>query len=186
MLAFTYKNFDGVVPEPGVLTSLDKELLEMIEGGFESVARELEAVHMRAALGEAMRLAGEVNRYLDQTAPWATIKQDRQAAARAVYTALRAIDSLKILLSPFLPFTSEKLHGYFGYTTPLFGTQGVETISDSLGEHQALRYYDENATGKWEPSQLEPGRALNRPQPLFKKLDPSIVESERARLGNPA
>lgn len=186
VLAFTYKNFDGVVPEPGELTSLDKELLEMIEGGFESVARELEAVHMRAALGEAMRLAGEVNRYLDQTAPWATIKQDRQAAARAVYTALRAIDSLKILLSPFLPFTSEKLHGYFGYTTPLFGTQGVETISDSLGEHQALRYYDENATGKWEPSQLEPGRALNRPQPLFKKLDPSIVESERARLGNPA
>ena len=63
-----------------------------MEDGFETVARELEAVHLRAALGEAMRLAGEVNRYLDQTAPWSAIKTDRQAAARAVYVALRAIE----------------------------------------------------------------------------------------------
>ena len=127
------------------------------------MAAEMEAVHLRAALGEAMRLAGEVNRYLDQTAPWTAIKTDRQAAARAVYTALRAIDSLKILFAPFLPHTSEKLHGFFGYTTPLFGTQGVETRSDSLGEHSVLRYHAKRRPGKWEPSQLQPGQVLNQP-----------------------
>ena len=150
------------------------------------MARELEAVHLRAALAECMRLASEVNRYLDQTAPWAAIKTDRQAAARAVYVALRAINSLKILFAPFLPHTSEKLHTFFGGTAPLFGTQSIDTISDELGEHRVLRYHGEGAAGKWEPSQIQPGLALNQPGPLFKKLEPKIIEEERARLGKPA
>jgi len=186
VLSFTYKNFNGQVPDPGELTPIDQELLQAVEGGFESVARELEAVRLRAALGEAMRLASEVNRYLDQTAPWTAIKTDRQAAARAVYVALRAIDSLKILFAPFLPHTSERLHTFFGNTAPLFGTQKVETIHDNLGEHRALMYDGSTATGKWQPSQIQPGQALNQPAPLFKKLDVKIVEEERARLGHPA
>ena len=165
---------------------MDTELLKTVEDGFETVARELEAVHLRAALGEAMRLAGEVNRYLDQTAPWSAIKTDRQAAARAVYVALRAINSLKMMFAPFLPFTSEKLHIALGYTQPLFGTQYTETITDSLGEHTVLRYNGESATGRWEPSPLKPGQPLQPPQPLFKKLDVKIVEEERAKLGKPA
>jgi methionyl-tRNA synthetase len=184
VLSFTYKHWEGVVPDPGELTKLDLDLLAVVEGGFETVAKELNAVHLRSALGEAMRLASEVNRYLDQTAPWAAIKTDRQAAARAVYTALKAIDSLKILLAPFLPFTSQRLHGFFGYEGQLFGEQSTETIRDAVGEHLALRYHPEGATGHWQPSQLEPGRQLNQPGPLFKKLDISIVAEERARLGS--
>ena len=125
VLAFTYKNFDGKVPDPGPLTGDDEALLKQVEDGFQSVAQEMEAVHLRAALGEAMRLATEVNRYLDFTAPWQSIKTDRQAAARSVYTAIRAIDSIKLMLAPFLPHTSEKLHIYLGYTRPLFGTQAT-------------------------------------------------------------
>ena len=140
-------------------------------------------MHLRAALDEAMRLATEVNKYLDTTAPWFEIKTDKAAAARSIYTALRAIDSLKILFAPFLPFTSERLHTYLGYDQPLFGEQSVETLEDSLGEHPVLRYHPEKATGRWEPSQLQPGQPLRQPQPLFRKLDPGIVEEERARLG---
>jgi methionyl-tRNA synthetase len=42
------------------------------------------------------------------------------------------------------------------------------------------------ATGEdlWEPLELEPGKTFRKPSPLFKKLDASIVEEERARLGN--
>ncbi len=130
-----------------------------------------------------MRLAGEVNRYLDQTAPWTAIKTDRQAAARAVYVALKAIDSLKILFAPFLPFTSEKLHTFFGNTQPLFGSQYTEMQADRLGAHKVLRYDPANASGKWEPSRIQPGQALNQPTPLFKKLEAKIVEEERAKLG---
>ena len=185
VLSFNYKHFNGQVPDPGEMTAADRDLLETVERGFETVAQEMEAVRLRAALGEAMRLASEVNRYLDQTAPWTAIKTDRQAAARAMYTALRAIDSLKVMLAPFLPFTSEKLHQYMGYSEPLFGTQYTATIQDNLAEHTVLRYNGESASGRWQPSQIAPGHPLNQPSPLFKKLDPKIIEEERARLGTP-
>ncbi|MEN4041766.1 MAG: methionine--tRNA ligase, partial [Anaerolineaceae bacterium] len=88
VLSFAYRHWNGVVPDPGELTDLDHALLATIEGGFETVGVELNAVRLRSALGEAMRLASEVNRYLDQTSPWTMIKSDRQDAGRAVYTAL--------------------------------------------------------------------------------------------------
>jgi methionyl-tRNA synthetase len=183
VLSFAYKHWEGVVPDPGELTQADKDLLAAVEKGFETVGAEFEAVHLRAALAEAMRLATEVNRYLDITAPWMTIKTDREAAARSIFTAMKAIDSIKVLLAPFLPFTSERLHTYLGYTQPLFGTQSVESLEDDLGSHMALRYHPEGASGAWEPSKMQPGDKFLKPEPLFKKLDPTIVEEERARLG---
>ena len=183
VLSFAFKNFDGKVPDPGELTELDKELLVTIEDGFQSVGQEVEAVHLRAALVEAMSLATEVNKYLDITAPWQAIKTDRQAAGRAIYTAIRAIDSLKIMLAPFLPFTSEKLHTFLGYDQPLFGSQSTEVVTDSLAQHTILRYHPEGASGCWEPGQIQAGRPLRQPGPLYRKLEPKIVEEERARLG---
>ncbi len=92
VLSLAFRHWEGRVPEPGELTELDCDLLEEVNGGFETVGDELEAVHLRGALTEAMRLATEVNKYLDTTAPWTAIKSDRQAAARAIYTALKAIE----------------------------------------------------------------------------------------------
>jgi methionyl-tRNA synthetase len=184
VLSFTYKQWDGKVPDPGELTEQDKTLINLVRAGFDTVGRELEAVRLRAALGEAMRLATEVNRYLDQTAPWSTIKVDRAAAGRSLYTALACIDMLKVLLAPFLPFTSERLHGFFGYTEPLFGQPLIKPVTDALGEHLTLQYESGNASGKWEPTELEPGRALNQPAPLFRKLEPKIIEEERSKLGH--
>jgi methionyl-tRNA synthetase len=184
VLSFAFKHWDGKVPEPGELQLMDRELLDMVEGGFKTVGAELEAVHLRAGLGEAMRLASEVNKYLDQTAPWQMVKTDKEAAGRAIYTALRAIDSLKVLLSPFLPFTSESLHALLGYDGQLFGEQRVATQTDALGEHKVLCYDGAKATGRWESSQLKPGQALRTPKPLYRKLDHSIVEEERSRLGH--
>ncbi len=183
VLSFAYKHWEGVVPDPEELTEVDSTLLKTIEDGFDTVGKEIEAVHLRAALQEVVRLASEVNKYLDTTAPWTAIKTDRLAAARAIFTALKAIDSLKTLFAPFLPFTSEKLNKFLGNSENLFGTQSVTNRSDSLGEHIVLRYHPESGKGEWKPSDLKPGMRFEKPEPLFKKLDPSIVEEERARLG---
>ena len=43
----------------------------------------------------------------------------------------------------------------------------------------------QEATGLWKPSDLKPGQILREPAPLYPKLDDSIVEAERARLGQP-
>jgi methionyl-tRNA synthetase len=130
-----------------------------------------------------MRLAAEVNKYLDQTAPWHEIKTDKTAAGTSVYVALRTIDSLKVLFAPYIPFASERLHTYLGYTQPLFGEQIVETHTDALGDHTVLRYLPDKASGRWEPSQLPPGQVILKPEPLFRKLDKKIVQEERAKLG---
>ncbi len=210
VLAFCYKHWDGRVPDLGTgmaeplpgegmdkplpgegrdkplpLRPADLELLKTVEAGFESVGKELEAVHLRAALQEAFRLAGEVNKYLDTSAPWFEIKTDKEAAAKSVYTALRAIDALKVLFAPFLPFSSEKLNGIFGYKTPLFGEQYIEEVTDNLGSHTVLRYRAGQADlpAGWKPSELKPGAKLNPPAPLFKKLEEKVIEEERARLG---
>jgi methionyl-tRNA synthetase len=183
VLSFAYKHWDGVVPVPGELRDQDKEIIAAVEDGFDRVGKLLAAVKLRSALSEAMRLASEANKYLDTQAPWFEIKTDKKLAAKTIYTAMRVIDSLKILLAPFIPFSSEKLHAYLGYEAPLFGEQVIETVSDALGEHAVLRYLPELASGRWEPSQLEPGGQFQKPAPLFKKLDKSIIEEERARLG---
>ena len=183
VLSFAYKYWEGVVPDPGTLTALDTQLLDTIEAGFDSVGRELDQVHLRAALSEAMRLASEVNKYLDQTAPWTSIKEDKQAAARAIFVAMKAIDSLKTLFAPLLPFSSQKLNAYLGHSGQLFGTQHVEEVQDDLGTHTILRYDPSPASGQWKASDLQPGAAFEKPAPLFKKLEESIIEEERQRLG---
>jgi methionyl-tRNA synthetase len=198
VLSFSYKHWEGRVPDIGAgdapdlnpeslpLRPVDRAILATVEAGFASVSEHLEAVRLRAALAEAIRLASEVNKYLDTVAPWKEVKEDKEAAAKSIYTALRAVDSLKILLAPFLPFTADRLHALLGYDGSLFGRQFTETVRDSLGEHLVLRYDPAGAVGRWEPSRLPPGQALRQPAPLFKKLEESIVEEERGRLGQAA
>jgi len=183
VLSFAYKYWEGIVPDPGELTAEDHKLLETIENGFETVGEAIEAVRLRAALDEAMRLASEVNKYLDTSAPWKSIKEDQSKAGRSIYVAMKAIDSLKILLAPFLPFTSQKLHQFLGYESQLFGRQYTQRFKDAVGEHEALLYDDTDASGEWKSSDLKPGQRFEKPKPLFKKLDISIVQDERDRLG---
>jgi len=171
------------VPEPGKLRPADEQILHIVESGFETVGKHIEAVNLRGGLIEAMRLAAEVNKYLDVTAPWFEIKSDKSAAAASIFTALKAIDCLKILFAPYIPFSSEQLHKTLGYDQPLFGEQYREMISDNLGEHEVLRYNPDKASGTWQVSQLQAGTELLKPSRLFKKLDVEIVETERARLG---
>ena len=186
VLKFAHKHFGGTVPDPGTLRDIDREILSKVEGGFETVGELLARVHLRDALSETMALAREVNGYLDR-APWfKVIGEDRQAAATTIYTALRCIDNLKTLFAPFLPFTSQRVHEYLGYEGTLFGEQRIETFQESERAHEALTYHaDGRVVGRWEPSRLPVGQALREPQPLFRKLEPSLIDEERARLGQP-
>ena len=185
VLSFCYKQWDGHIPDldEKTLRPTDLKLLSTIEAGFESVGSLYDSVKLRAALSECLKLATSVNQYLDTNAPWKQVKEDKVEAGKTIYTALKAIDSLKVLFAPILPFTSEQLNSFFGHKRPLFGESYTEEISDSLGTHKGLRYRGAESA-HWKPSELEPGAVLNQPAPLFKKLEESVIEEERARLGN--
>ncbi len=182
VLTFTYKRFDRQVPEPDELGEADKAILAKVEAAFETVGQLIDSCKFKAALTEVMALAHEANRYLDEKSPWLQIKEDEKAAATTMYVILRVVDSLKTLFTPFLPFSSQRLHEYLGYEGSIIGRIYIDTLQEETRSHLALRYDTGELTGEWAPSQLPPGQALRQPAPLFKKLDESIVEEEIARM----
>ena len=137
-LQSAYKNF-GAVPEPGPLTEADEALLADVAEGFETVGAQIEAARFKAALQEAMRIAALGNQYLAEQAPWTLFETDRERAGTILHVALRAVDSLKILLAPFLPFSAQRLHELLGYDDVIAGPLEFRTIDDGDGrEHVVL------------------------------------------------
>jgi methionyl-tRNA synthetase len=182
-LQSAYKNF-GAVPEPGTLTDADRELLTSVEHGFETVGAAIEAARFKAAVQEAMRLAALGNQYVAEQAPWTLLDSERERAATVLYVALRTVDNLKTQLTPFLPFSAQRLHEFLGYDGYIAGPLRFETIDEDDGkQHVVLTGDYESWTGSWEPSALPPGQQLRQPVPLFAKLDPEkVVEGELARM----
>jgi methionyl-tRNA synthetase len=159
VLTFTYRNFEGKVPEHGEHDESSQKLLKDAENTLAMVDACLKKCSFRDAIKNAMALAQATNRYLDDKAPWKAIKEDRQNAASSLYVALSIIAQLKTMFSPFLPFSSQKVHEYLGF------------------EGQVEGY-------GWKWQDLPAGQKLIEPQPLFKKLDESIIEEETKRIGS--
>ncbi|NWF81607.1 MAG: methionine--tRNA ligase [Chloroflexi bacterium] len=182
-LTNVHRNF-GVVPRPGPLHAGDQALLSEVEGGFDSIGALLEAARFKAALSEVMRLAALVNSYLSEQEPWKVIKTDRERATTIWYVALRCVDSLKLLFTPFLPFSSQRLHSYLGYDGYIAGPLQFREYTEEDGHsHRVLTGDYASWIGRWEAPHLPIGQALREPEPLFKKLDEKIVDEELARMG---
>ncbi|MCX7911520.1 MAG: methionine--tRNA ligase [Dehalococcoidales bacterium] len=158
VLSFTYRNFDGKVPEARDPGESSRKLLKTAEETMETVGGHLERCHFKDAIKDAMALAHAANRYLDERVPWKKIREDRAEAAGSLHTALSVIAQLKNILYPFLPFSSQKVHEYLGYTGRI-----------------------ESSGWKWQ--ELPAGQRLMEPKPLFRKLDERIIEEETARIG---
>jgi methionyl-tRNA synthetase len=157
VLTMTVRNFDGQVPPAGSPGQPEEDILAAVHDTFTGVSDELEHCHFRAAIGRAMELARAANRYLDHRAPWKQLKQDHAAAGATLHTAVQVISALKTMLYPFLPFSSQQVHRM-------------------LGEESQLDKDD------WRVQSVPAGRRLQEPQPLFKRLDDSIIEQELERL----
>lgn len=185
-LSFVQRNFEGRVPEPGDLSEADNAILARSDAAFQTAGDLLDACKFKAAITEIMAVAHEANRYLDAKAPWFQIKTDRRAAATTIYTCLCVINNLKVLLAPFLPFSSQRLHNLLGYESDIFGRQYTEVVQEETRSHLVLRYDGSALAARWEPSRVPSGQKLPPPTPLFTKLDESIVEQELARMSGGA
>jgi methionyl-tRNA synthetase len=133
----------------------------------------------KAALNEAMRLATLANRYLNDEEPWASVKSDPARAGTVLYVSLRAVDSLKVLFSPFLPFSSQRLHHLLGYEGEFTGRLSFESVAESDDNvHEILTGDYATLEGRWAPSGLPSGQSIPEPKPLFKKLEADAVVAE--------
>ena len=102
------------------------------------------------------------NRYLDTRAPWLAIKTDRADAACSLTAAIKAINCLKVMLSPYLPFSSQKLHEYLGFDGP---------VSSEPWDADVVQ------------AAIQPGHALRNPAALYTKLDVEVAKQEAGLLG---
>ena len=145
-LTFLQSKFEGIVPQPQVLSEADREILAEVDGGFTLVGHNIANCHFKDGLNAAMAVAHAANRYLDEQAPWKQIKQDREAAGTTIYVMLQVLSGLHIMLWPYLPFSSEKLHHYLGFAGDV-------------------------RTAHWHPTEVPAGLKLPIPSPLFPKLE---------------
>ena len=183
VLSIAHRNF-GQVPDPGELQEVDRQVLAAADQAFKRVGDLLDGVRLRAALQEAMALAQRANQYISEQEPWKLVKSASARAASVIYTGLRVVDTLKTLLCPFLPHSSQVLHELLGYQGVIARQPRVEETLAPDGIPRLVLTGDYDGVGRWEPSALPPGQALHPPVPLFKKLDESVVEEELARLTN--
>jgi methionyl-tRNA synthetase len=182
-LVNAHRNF-GEVPQPGELTGEDRAALAGVEAGFDVVGGLIDQGRFRAAIAEIMARSASVNQYLADQAPWALVESDRERAGTVLYVALRCVDSLKTLFTPFLPFTSQTVHELLGHGGVLAGPLRFREVAEEDGStHQVLTGDYDTWAGAWAPSDLRPGQALQEPKPLFRKLPPETVDEELARLG---
>ncbi len=158
VLTFTQRHFDGRVPQPSELDGVSKSLLEKARNTVDTVDGALYHCRFREGIRAAMSLAQETNRYLEEKSPWKIIGTAKETAGTAIFVSLCTISSLKTILCPFLPFSSQKLHRFLG-------SEGSVT--------------DEG----WGFRELTPGTRLPPPEPLFAKLEEKIITEENSRLG---
>jgi methionyl-tRNA synthetase len=184
-LVNAHRNF-GAVPEPGELTERDRRLVSEVEAGFGGVGDLLGAARFKAAISEVLRLAALVNQYLGEEQPWHRIKEDRQRAATTLFVAIRCVDSLKTMITPFLPFSSQRLHEMLGYQDVIAPQPVVREYEEEGGQRHAVLGNDYDAAPRWRPSEIPAGRPLPSPKALFRKLDDSVVEQELDRMRDPA
>lgn len=182
VLSITQRNF-GAVPQPGEFSDADRQLLDATERTFDQVTELLDGVKLKAALTEALALAQTANQYLSEQEPWKVVKVDRARAATVLFVALQVVDTLKLLLSPFLPFSSQRLHELLGYAGTLAPQPHTEDAVAPDGTPRKVLTGDYRASlGAWRRSELAPGQVLQPPAPLFQKLDEAVVVEELERL----
>ena len=145
-LTFLQSKFGGVVPEPQALREADREILAEVDRGFSLVGHNIALCHFKDGLNAAMAVARAANRYLDEQAPWKQIKLDREAAGTTIYVMLQVISGLRVMFSPYLPFSSQKLHHLLGFEGDV-------------------------SRGSWRSTEVPAGITLPVPAPLFPKLE---------------
>ncbi len=181
----------GEVPPCGELEEVDETVLAAVRSGFESVGDLLGRHRLRAATAEAMRIVGEVNKYVTVTEPYKMKDESqRERLATVLHVAVQCVSDCNTLLAPFLPHAANKVHlvlGGEGEFVPMPRVQQVDELDPDNGA--GLTSYpvitgDYTATPRWESRPVSVGAAIEKPTPVFTKLDPSVVDEELARAAS--
>ncbi|MBR6440386.1 MAG: methionine--tRNA ligase [Aeriscardovia sp.] len=159
-----YKNW-GEIPDPEGLDPRGEDLLKSTLEGFGEVGGLIGENRLHEALSKAMRLAGDVNRYLSESEPW---KKGEGEQKKILFAAAQGVCDINVMLSPFLPFSSPEVFSLLALpsSSSLPKTrkveEGGEEWSEICGPYEC---------GSWARRELCIGAKVPKPRPLFKKFE---------------
>lgn len=171
VLGFCQSKFEGIIPKLGKLTELDESILARRESVFKSVANSYSTCMFREALKESLGLTREVNKYLDERAPWTLFKTDPEAAGTVINVALSMIRSINILLAPIIPNSSGKIERLLGGSRELFVDPTIKKVGSGADEHLVLFSAGVEKIDVFEPCDVISDTKLEKIEPLFKLLE---------------
>ena len=156
-LVLTHKFCEGIVPEAGELTDVDRAAIEEFKNVKATLSDHIETFHFREALKDAMDLARIGNKYLADTEPWKLAKTDMARVQTIMNVALQITANLSIAFEPFLPFSAAKLRSMIGMEQAEWNRLGSIDI-------------------------LPAGRQLEQPVLLFEKIEHDVIQAQIDRL----
>ena len=109
-IAMTNKYFDGVISNSKVNEEIDTELINKASNLKSVVDKNMEKLYISDALEEIFNFLRECNKYIDDTTPWVLAKEGKLERIQTVlYNLLESIRISSVLLTPFMPTTTEKI-----------------------------------------------------------------------------
>jgi methionyl-tRNA synthetase len=117
VVSMTHRYFDGVVPEPGEVDSVDNDALRAVDDALAGAAEHIEAVRLRAGLASLLAGAQATNQYLSEREPWKTARTDLVRTGTTLNIALQTIAGLAAGFAPYLPVTSVQVLDILGLDT---------------------------------------------------------------------
>jgi len=152
------RHFDYVLPDPGETMPEDSDLVQHVSGLTEKVRAELDQMKVNYAITHVFDVLREINRYLEETAPWKLIKTDRDRAGAVLYNAAEALRLSAVHLYPVMPVKISQL-------LVVMGTSAQARL-------------DEQGWFDW--GHLKPGTKLGKTDGLFPRIEVQEALEEKA------
>ena len=177
------KNF-GEVPPAGVLGEADEAVLATSEQAFDVVGDLIGRNRLKQAIGEAMRAVAEVNRYVSDSEPWKLKGDDeRERLGTVLHVMTQCVADLNLVLAPFLPFSANAVDVVLGGSGDVAPMPRIEEVDDlDGGPGYPIITGDYSDVPAWRRRPIVVGTPIDKPTPVFVKLDVAVVEEELARL----
>lgn len=173
----------GEIPAAGPLEQVDEDVLASVRAGFATVGDLIGRHRLRAGIAEAMRVVGEVNKYLTATEPYKMKDESqRERLATVLHVAVQCVSDCNLLLAPFLPHAANAVHRTLGGEGDLVPMPVVEQVDElDTGSGAGLTSYpvitgEYSSTPRWEPRAVVAGTPVAKPVPVFRKLDPAVTD----------
>ncbi|OYN95038.1 methionyl-tRNA synthetase [Propionibacteriaceae bacterium ES.041] len=175
-ISMAHKN-NGEIPAAGELTEADQKLLDAARTAFDTVGDLLAHNRIKNAIGEAMRVVTLANRYLSDQEPW-KLKDDPARRDTVLHCALQLVADCNTLLTPFLPHSAQKVFEALGGEGIWAAQPEIREVSEEGGpDYPVLMGEYAAAQATWESRPIKVGTPLQKPSPLFAKLDEKLGET---------